>query len=58
LPSAETAAARERYLARHPQAAPLLDLDFRLWRLEVAEAHWVGGFAAARWMTPAELQGA
>jgi hypothetical protein len=56
VPAAEAAGARDRYLARHPAAAPLLGLDFRLWKLEVAEAHWVGGFAAARWMTPAELR--
>lgn len=55
LPAAESALARERYLARHPSAAPLLDLDFRLWKLELHEAQWVGGFAAARWLTPAQL---
>jgi putative heme iron utilization protein len=55
LNGAEVARARERYLARHPSAASLLDLDFRLWRLELVEAHWVGGFAAARWLTPAQL---
>jgi putative heme iron utilization protein len=57
LPAAEAALARDRYLARHPAAEPLLGLDFRLWKLEVVEAHWVGGFAAARWLTPAELRG-
>jgi putative heme iron utilization protein len=55
LPAAEAALARERYLARHPAAAPLLDLDFRLWKLEVTEAQWVGGFAAARWLPPGEI---
>jgi len=55
LPAAEAAFAQERYLARHPGAAQLFSLDFQLWKLEVTEAHWVGGFAAARWLTPAEL---
>jgi len=55
LPAAEAANARDVYLGRHPAAAPLLDLDFRLWKVEVAEAQWVGGFAAARWLTAAQL---
>jgi len=55
LPAAEAALARDRYLARHPSAAPLLELDFRLWKVEVVEAQWVGGFAAARWLAPEQL---
>jgi heme iron utilization protein len=55
LPAAEAANAREHYLARHPSVAPLMDLDFRLWKLEVTEAQWVGGFAAARWLSASQL---
>jgi putative heme iron utilization protein len=47
--------ARARYLARHPSARGLLGMDFRLYRLAVEEAQWVGGFAAAGWITAAEL---
>jgi hypothetical protein len=47
--------ARTRYLARHPSARGLLGMDFRLYRLAVEEAQWVGGFAAAGWITAAEL---
>jgi putative heme iron utilization protein len=49
------AAARADYLARHPSARGLLELDFRLHRLAVEEAQWVGGFAAAGWIGAAEL---
>jgi hypothetical protein len=47
--------ARARYLARHPQARGLLNLDFKLYAMAVEEAQWVGGFAAAGWITAAEL---
>jgi putative heme iron utilization protein len=57
LPAAEAAVARDRYVERHPAAAPLFDLDFRLWRIDVKEAQWVGGFAAARWLTASQLLG-
>jgi heme oxygenase (biliverdin-IX-beta and delta-forming) len=52
---AEEADARARAVARHPSARGLLEMDFRLHRLEVEEAQWVGGFAAAGWITAAEL---
>jgi putative heme iron utilization protein len=47
--------ARARYLARHPEARGLLGLDFTLWVIDVEEAQWVGGFAAAGWIPRAEL---
>lgn len=47
--------ARARYLDRHPEGRGLLGLDFALWVVEVDEAHWVGGFAAAGWIGRAEL---
>ena len=53
----EEAEARTRYLARHPGARGLLELDFALFRLDVAEAQLVGGFAAAGWLSAAELRG-
>ncbi len=45
-----------RYLSRHPSARGLLAMDFRLHRLAVEEAQWVGGFAAAGWLGAAELR--
>ena len=42
------AAARARFLARHPKSALYADFgDFAFWRLEVARAHLNGGFARA-----------
>ncbi len=54
-PGAE-ADARAAYLARHPEARGLLNLDFRLYVLAVEEAQWVGGFAAAGWISRDDLR--
>jgi putative heme iron utilization protein len=54
--AAEERDAVTRYLARHPGARGLFQLDFELYRLEVEEAYLVGGFAAAGWLTAAELK--
>ena len=52
VPGPGRPAAREAYLARHPQAAFWVDFeDFSFWRLEVAEIYFVGGFAAMDWVT-------
>jgi hypothetical protein len=50
LAAEEEADARARYLARHPEARGLLQLDFALYLLAVEEAQLVGGFAAAGWI--------
>ncbi|HYG67581.1 MAG TPA: pyridoxamine 5'-phosphate oxidase family protein [Anaeromyxobacteraceae bacterium] len=49
--------ARARYLARQPSARGLLQLDFHLFRMDVEEAQWVGGFAAAGWIEGRDLVG-
>jgi heme iron utilization protein len=55
VPKAETAGARERYLARHEHAAYWVDFgDFSFYRLEVADVYFVGGFAAMDWVLPAD----
>lgn len=42
---------RARFLARHPAAALYADFgDFAFWRLRMARAHYVGGFATAVWV--------
>ncbi len=51
----EAAAARERYLAAHPQAESFLQLDFKFHRLAVEEVHFVGGFAQAGWIRAEEI---
>lgn len=59
VPAADAAAARERYLARHERARYWADFeDFGLWRLEVADLYFVGGFAAMDWVTAAEYAAA
>jgi heme iron utilization protein len=55
--SPEHAAARSRYLARLPAAAPLFEFpDFVLFRLVPAEARYIGGFARAYTVTPEHLR--
>jgi putative heme iron utilization protein len=54
-PDADAAGARERYLALHERARYWVDFeDFALWRLEVADLYYVGGFAAMDWVTAAD----
>lgn len=41
----------ERFLARHPDARMYSGFaDFAFYRMTVERAHWVGGFAKARWL--------
>ena len=55
VPPAEAASARDAYLARHERARYWADFeDFSLWRLEVVDLYFVGGFAAMDWVTAAE----
>ena len=58
LPDDQEPDARARYLARHPAARGLFALDMRLWGVAIDEAQWVGGFAAAAWISGAELRSA
>jgi putative heme iron utilization protein len=45
-------AAREAYLARHPNAIHWVDFDdFAFWRLDVTDVYFVGGFGAMDWLT-------
>ncbi len=42
--------ARQRFLARHPDAALYADFgDFSFYRMSIERAHYVGGFARAIW---------
>jgi putative heme iron utilization protein len=50
------AAARERYLARFPDAAPMFEFtDFALVRFVTETAHYVAGFGRVHRLGPAEL---
>ncbi len=54
---AEEPDAKARYLACHPEARGLLNLDFTLYVLAVEEAQVVGGFAVAGWIPGDEIRG-
>lgn len=59
LDPADVAGARAAYLARHARARYWVDFDdFALWRLEVADLYYVGGFAAMDWVTAADYRAA
>ena len=49
--------AEARYADRHKGARGLMSLDFAPYVLELEEAQYVGGFAAAAFFAPAELLG-
>jgi heme iron utilization protein len=53
--AAARADAEARYADRHVGARGLMNLDFAPFVLELVEAQYVGGFAAAAFLTPAEL---
>jgi putative heme iron utilization protein len=55
-PVPDASALKARWVALHPYAASYAELpDFRLWRLTIAAAHFVAGFAATARIPPAEL---
>jgi len=59
VPEAEAAEAKARYVAIHPEGRAFADLgDFSFWQMTVEDAHVVGGFAKAGWLSAAELAGA
>lgn len=56
---ADADAARVAYLERHERARYWADFDdFSLWRLDVADLYFVGGFAAMDWVTAADYRAA
>ncbi len=59
VPAAETGAARQRFLARHPEAEPYLQLpDFAFYRLQVESLRYVGGFGRMSWVSAADYAAA
>ncbi|MCS6296253.1 MAG: DUF2470 domain-containing protein [Nitrospira sp.] len=51
----ESALVRERYLARHANAAYWVDFnDFGFFRMAIADIYFVGGFGSMGWVAPAE----
>jgi putative heme iron utilization protein len=50
--------ARARFLATHPEAGGYAAFpDFDMWRLDVVQVRWVGGFGAMDWVTGADYMG-
>ncbi len=59
VPAADTAAAREAYLARHENSRYWVDFsDFGFFRLTPAEIYYVGGFGVMGWVTAEEYAAA
>jgi putative heme iron utilization protein len=59
VPEEAVGEARAAYLARHERARYWADFeDFSLWRLEILDLYFVGGFAAMDWVTAAEYRAA
>ncbi len=55
VPAEDWPAARAAYFESFPEAESWAHLgDFAFYRLEPVEIHYVGGFAAAAWVTPAD----
>ena len=55
----DSQATRQTYVARHPRAREYLELgDFKVWRLNVAEARYVGGFGEMGWLDGPRLRAA
>jgi hypothetical protein len=55
LEGAEAADGAARFLQRHPRSGAYFALDFSLWRLDIAEVRYVGGFAQAAWVSGSEV---
>ncbi|MEM8678129.1 MAG: DUF2470 domain-containing protein [Planctomycetota bacterium] len=56
---ADLATLRIAYLERNPQAANWIDYDdFGLYRLEIVDVYFVGGFGIMGWVTPSQYQAA
>jgi heme oxygenase (biliverdin-IX-beta and delta-forming) len=55
-PSAKYEAGKARYLERFPDAAPIFELGgFSLFSITPEHVRWIGGFAGAESLTPAEF---
>ena len=59
VPKDEAASVRQRYLARHANAAYWVDFDdFNFFRMALADIYFVGGFGSMGWVAPADYMGA
>jgi heme iron utilization protein len=59
VPEQELDAARELYLRDHPDSEQWIGFgDFALYRLEVADVYFVGGFGEMGWVAKSDFTGA
>ena len=59
VPKEESAPVRERYLARHANAAYWVDFnDFGFFRMAIADIYFVGGFDSMGWVVPSDYTAA
>ncbi|MCK6499636.1 MAG: CREG family protein, partial [Nitrospira sp.] len=59
VPKDEVASVRERYLARHANAAYWVDFDdFHFFHMALADIYFVGGFGSMGWVAPADYMAA
>ena len=59
VPEFEAIEARSIYLERHPEAAPYIDFgDFALYRMDIVDIYYIGGFGEMGWVTHNEYAAA
>lgn len=59
VPKDEAVSVRQRYLARHANAAYWVDFDdFNFFRMALADIYFVGGFGSMGWVAPADYMAA
>lgn len=59
VPKDQVAPVRERYLARHANAAYWVDFDdFAFFRMALADIYFVGGFGSMGWVAPTDYMAA
>lgn len=57
IDSSEELTARERYLARHPNAGSWIDYqDFHLYKMTISDVYFVGGFGMMGWIDADEFR--
>ncbi len=55
VPADELETARHLYFARHPDAEQYMEFaDFNVYRMEVLDVYFVGGFGMMGWVTPSD----
>jgi len=59
VPEDDVAEGRRRYLVRHPESEAYMDFaDFSLYRMEIADVYYIGGFGEMGWVSHNEYSAA